>query len=147
MIKTVTFCGHSTLSSEEKESLFPLICTEAEKLIKNGADTFLLGGYGSFDYLCAQAVKKLKVKYPFITSIFVIPYLNRTYNDDLYDLTEYPPLEKVPPRFAISKRNEYMVQKADVVIAYVKYGFGGASTTLSYAQRKKKEIIQLFHSV
>ncbi len=145
MIKTVTFCGHSNLSSAEKEALFPIICTEAEKLIKNGADTFLLGGYGSFDYLCAQAVKKLKGKYPFITSIFVIPYLNRTYNDDLYDLTEYPPLEKVPLRYAISKRNEYMVQKSDAVIAYVKHSFGGASTTLSYAKRKKKEIIRLIY--
>ena len=127
----------------EEKVLFPLLCNEIEKLIKNGAETFLLGGYGNFDYLSAQAVNKLKENYPFITSVLVIPYLNRTYNDKLYDLTEYPPLEKVPPRFAISKRNEYMVQKADAVIAYVKYSFGGASTTLSYAKRKKKEIILL----
>ena len=143
MIKTVPFCGYSKLSLKKENTLFPIICTEAERLINNGADTFLLGGYGNFDYLCAQAVKKLKDKYPHITSILVIPYLNRTYNDELYDLTEYPPLERVPPRFAISKRNEYMVQKADVVIAYVKYDFGGASTTLNYAIRKKKEIILL----
>ena len=143
MIKTVTFCGHSNLSYEEEKALFPLICTEAEKLIKNGADTFLCGGYGSFDRLCATAVKELKGKYPHTTSILVIPYINRTYDENLYDFSEYPPLEKVPPRFAISKRNEYMVQKSDAVIAYVKYSFGGASTTLSYAKRKKKEIILL----
>lgn len=142
-MKTVTFCGHSQLSLEEEKRLFPLLYTQIERLITLGADTFLLGGYGNFDTLCARAVKKAKEKHPHITSILVIPYINRTYNEDLYDFSEYPPLEKVPPRFAISKRNEYMVQKADVVIAYVKYSFGGASTTLSYAQRKKKEIIRL----
>lgn len=143
MIKTVTFCGHSTLSVEEQETLFPLVCAEAEKLINRGADAFLLGGYGSFDTLCAQAVKNLKEKYPHITSIIVIPYINLTYNEDLYDFSEYPPLEKVPPRFAISKRNEYMVQQADAVISYVLYSFSGAYTTLNYAIRKKKEIISL----
>ena len=58
-----------------------------------------------------------------------------------YDGTLYPPLEKVPRRFAISKRNEYMVNEADVVVAYVTYGWGGAATTLAYAKRKKREII------
>ena len=143
-MKTVTFCGHSQLSLEEEKRLFPLLCTQIERLITLGADTFLLGGYGSFDTLCARAVKKAKEKHPHITSILVIPYINRTYNnEELYDFTQYPPIEKVPPRFAISKRNEYMVQKSDILLSYVKYSFGGAYTTLCYAQRKKKDIVSL----
>ena len=86
-MKTVTFCGHSQLSLEEKRALFPLLCTEIERLITLGADTFLLGGYGNFDTLCARAVKKAKEKHPHITSILVIPYINRTYNEELYDFS------------------------------------------------------------
>ena len=60
---------------------------------------------------------------------------------DGYDETVYPPLESVPKRYAISRRNEWMVRESDIVIAYVIRGFGGAAKTLEYAQRKKKRIV------
>lgn len=140
---TVTFCGHRNISQAESQRLTSLLYTELEKLIKDGADTFLLGGYGDFDLLCAQTVKRLKEKYPDIISTLVIPYIDRDYNKDLYDDSEYPPLEKVPKKFAILKRNEYMVQKSDVVITYVVFSWGGAYETLQYAKRKKKFIVNL----
>ena len=71
----------------------------------------------------------------------VLPYLDRTVDTANYDGTFYPPLEKVPRRFAISKRNEYMVNEADIVVAYVTHDWGGAAKTLAYARRKQKEII------
>ena len=40
-------------------------------------------------------------------------------------------------------RNEWMVDSAELVIAYVKYSWGGASKTLEYAKRKMKQIINL----
>ena len=36
-----------------------------------------------------------------------------------------------------------MIEKADIVISYVKYSFGGARTTYDYAVRKNKKIINL----
>ena len=50
-------------------------------------------------------------------------------------------MESVPPRFAISKRNQWMVEAADIVVAYVLHNWGGAAMTLQHAKRKKKEII------
>ena len=41
-----------------------------------------------------------------------------------YDSTVYPPLENVPHRFAISHRNRWMVENADVVVAYVLHDWG-----------------------
>ncbi len=142
-MSTVTFCGHGSLSVSEHSFLAEKLYYEIENLIKNGADKFLLGGYGSFDRLCAETVKKLKEIYPHITSILVIPYLNKKYNTDICDYTIYPPIEKTPPKFAISKRNEYMVEQSDFVIAYVTHSFGGAATTLDYARRKKKTILRI----
>lgn len=139
----VTFCGHREISLQTIEKLAPALYNEIEKLINDGADTFLLGGYGQFDRLCAETVKKLKDKYPHITSTLMIPYIDRDYDRDLYDNSEYPPIEKTPKRFAISARNKYMVEKSDVVISYVVFPWGGAYDTLSLAKRKKKNIIEM----
>lgn len=49
----------------------------------------------------------------------------------------YPPIENVPLRFSILKRNYWMIDNADFVIAYVKYSIGGAFKTLEYAKTQK----------
>ena len=100
-----------------------------------------MGGYGDFDILSATVVRELKHKYPHIRSVLVMAYLHQKYHETLYDETEYPPLENVPKPFAILKRNEYMVNKADAVISYVIFSFGGASKTLEYARKKQKTVI------
>ena len=58
-----------------------------------------------------------------------------------FDSSVYPPLENVPRRFSISHRNRWMVESADVVVAYVLHDWGGAATTLRCAKQKKKQII------
>ncbi|MFI3255677.1 MAG: SLOG family protein [Eubacteriales bacterium] len=137
---TVTFIGHRYVSES------PLVQDWLENtvvsLINRGASEFLLGGYGSFDGLSAKVVKKLQATYPDIKSYLVIPYLDQDFNENLYDNSIYPPLETVPKRFAISKRNEWMVDEADVVVAYIKNYAGGSGRTMEYAERKKKEILR-----
>ena len=137
----VTFCGHGDIlySDNTKEELY----TQIENLIIQGADKFLLGGYGNFDLLAAHTVKDLKNKYPHINSSLVIPYINRSYNQSFYDETVYPPLENVPLRYAISKRNQWMIENCDILICYVYHSWGGAYTTYSYAKKKNKTIINL----
>jgi len=138
---TVTFCGHSDIYYDK--IIEEQLSVTVEKFINDGADTFLLGGYGNFDKLAAKVVDQLKTIYPHIESILVIPYLDRKYDLKMYDYTIYPPLETVPLKFAISKRNEWMIDNSDCLIACVKYGWGGAAKTLAYAKRKKKNIVEI----
>ena len=63
--------------------------------------------------------------------------------DGLYDSVLYPPLEMVPLRLAILRRNEWMASEADLILAYVRGTCGGASRALAYAQAKGKRIINL----
>ena len=135
----MTFCGHGDFYGDENVKRW--LRETVEALIQRGADDFLLGGYGGFDICAASVVWELKRKYPTIRSTLVLPYLDRTVDATKYDGTLYPPLEKVPRRYAIFRRNEYMVNEADIVVAYVTHDWGGAAATLAYAQRKKKEII------
>ena len=138
-MSVVMFCGHGEFYGDEAVKRW--LRETVEALILRGADDFLLGGYGGFDACAASVVWELKQAHPHIRSTLVLPYLGRKVDAAKYDDTFYPPLEKVPKRFAISKRNEYMVNEADIVVAYVNHSWGGAATTLAYAKRKGKEII------
>ena len=136
---TVTFCGHSdTAESPELRAWLRRIITE---MIETGADTFLLGGYGSFDRIAASVVWEVKKRYPGVESVLVLPYLERDAGSSVYDRTTYPPLENVPKRYAIPRRNEWMVDNAEAVIANVGHGWGGAAKMLEYAIRKKKMVL------
>lgn len=137
----VTFCGHSTVSNPA--AIAATLKTVIEDLIAEGATEFYLGGYGEFDSLAARAVRDAKETHPDIRSTLVIPYMDREFNPSLYDGSVYPPLESVPRRFAISKRNEWLIEQADVVVSGVTHDWGGAATTLKYAQRKKKRIVSV----
>ena len=137
---TITFCGHSKINRTESFSKW--LDMILPSFIEGGAATFYLGGYGAFDGLAATALRKLKETYPHIKVVLVLAYLNRDIDTSRYDSTTYPPLEKVPPRYAIVKRNEWMVSESDVVISGVTHSWGGAAKTLEFAQRKKKVIFQ-----
>lgn len=135
----VTFCGHSEVSHEKEVRDF--LKSSIQHVINEGGNNFLLGGYGTFDRMAASVLKELKIENPQIESILVIPYLDRKVDATGYDSTTYPPIEKVPKRYAISHRNRWMVDQSDIVIAYVTHGWGGAATTLKYALTKGKRII------
>ena len=143
----ITFCGHSDFlfSDDVKQQLKNILVSE---IIKNPTCKFYLGGYGDFDSLCLRTLRELKKEFQDIELIFITPYLDKNYSKlDFakyhYDDVIFPPLESVPRKFAILKRNEWMVEEADLVITYVMYSWGGAAKTLEYANRKKKQIINL----
>ena len=137
---TITFCGHSQTNDQDKVSSWLDVILPA--LIEGGATTFYLGGYGDFDRLAAAAVRRQKSVYSHIESVLVLPYLNREFDTADYDHTTYPPLENVPSRYAIVKRNQWMVCESDVVISGVIHSWGGAAKTLDFARSKGKVIFQ-----
>lgn len=136
------FAGHSNISNQEEIKI--RLKNEIINLIEKENVTEFYNGYkGAFDSLCARTVNELKKDYPFIKSFWVLPYMPREKDDytdsllKLFDESIYPDLENVHPRFAIVKRNEWMVNNSDFLIAYVKHEWGGAFQTLRYAKRKK----------
>lgn len=135
----VSFCGHGDVM--ESETVRQWILAVTSDLIMNGANVFYLGGYGAFDGIAKSVLAKLCKEYPHIKSVLILPYLHRIMDETGYSYTLYPPLETVPKRFAISKRNEWIVDQSDIVVAYVTHNFGGAAKTLEYAKRKKKHVI------
>ena len=80
--------------------------------------------------------------------VFVTPYLDEKYllyKTEIvpFDEVLYPPLESVPKRLSILKRNEYVVEKSDFIVFFVDHDFGGAAQALDIAKRKGKSFINL----
>lgn len=150
---TVTFCGHRTIADEGvEEALVKALLDLLLPLSASDKVTFLCGGLGAFDSLCAKVIDDIKSKLTIeaeIEKILVTPYLTYSYKDyidsirDKYDDVMFPPIEDVPARYAIPRRNAWMVEQADMIIAYVTHSFGGAATTLRKAYQKKKNIVRL----
>ena len=135
----ITFCGHDDVPDINKVREW--LTHTLEQFMYEDNIICYLGGYGEFDRLAASVVRQKQKANPAIHAVLIIPYLNRKYDESRYDYTLFPPLESVPPRYAISKRNKWMVAQADVVIAYVTHGWGGAAKTLEYARAKRKKVI------
>ena len=141
----VTFCGHADyVPSEHHEKM---ILDFLEEKIGDRPAEFYLGGYGNFDRFALLCGKKFQSTHPNTKLIFVTPYLTDDYLKSMeanYDGIVYPPLERVPKRFAISRRNRWMAEQADYMVAYVTRSWGGAFQAMKRAQLQKKEIYNLY---
>ena len=146
----ISFAGHSFVpyGNTVKEIVKTQI---RNNVTSNEPIICYLGGYGDFDSICACACRELKQKYPSLELVYITPYLNLSEQEKikemqrsgLYDTSIYPPIENTPPRFAISKRNEWMMAAADLVIVYVNHNYGGAYKSFRAAKRCGKKIINI----
>lgn len=97
--------------------------------------------------MVCQTLKELKEIYPHITYYIALAYLpsESQYEDNMdYSCTIYPDgLENTPRKFAIVKRNRWMIEQAEIVITYVEVSFGGAAQFKALAERKGKLVINL----
>lgn len=132
------FFGNRDASEEVYETLKQTIIklVEKEKIME-----FFVGTHGKFDKMVYSVLRELQPIYGFQFSV-VLAYLNRD---------EYPPqetlypegIEKVPLRYAIVWRNEWMVDHSDYVVTYTKNTTGGAWMMKELAQKKNKKVIEL----
>ena len=52
-------------------------------------------------------------------------------------------LESVPKRFAISKRNEWIIAQSNYCICYLTHNFGGAAKFVEMAKKKGLMVINV----
>lgn len=115
----------------------------AEKLIAKGVDTFYVGNQGQFDSMVYSCLKPLREVHPHIHVCVVLAYLptEKAEDEDLSD-TMYPEIEG-HPKFAIERRNRWMLQSSDFCICYINHTWGGAYKFARLAKRCCKEVINI----
>ena len=137
-MKSCLFIGHREASSE----ILPALAEAVEKHITEyGVTEFIVGNYGGFDHIAANAVIVAKERHPDIILSMLIPYhpAERPIKPPPgFDNTFYPPgMEKVPRRLAIVRANRYMVDHVDYLIAYAWHPASNARELLEYARKKE----------
>lgn len=137
---TCTFFGHRDCPDTIQEDLKNTI---TDLIVNKGVDQFFVGNHGRFDSFVLHTLKQLKQDFLHIDYCVVLAYLPKNANFD--HPTIYPEgIEQVPKRFAISYRNDYMINHSNYVVAYVTHNTGGAHRFLSLAKNRQKICINLF---
>ena len=144
-----TFAGHRKIYAPDFRA--KLRDALERLLVVDDSFVFYNGGRGDFDRLAASEIANAKREYPrlVIRHCLVIPYLcsdsvlRKAISYDFDEIIFPSALDNVHYKAAIRKRNEWMVDHSDYLIAGVVKNSGGAYATLSYARANGKSIILL----
>ena len=140
--KTCCFFGHREVTHNIRDKLTAVI----EKMITVDSVTeFYVGHQGQFDSMVYSVLKELKAKYSRIRYTVVLAYMPDTHIKELYgEDTLFPDgMENVPKKFAISKRNDWMIQQSGFAVCYVHKITGGAAKFREKAEKKELRIIEV----
>lgn len=137
-----TFFGHRDCCAD----IEPLLVEKIENLIVHkDVNIFYVGDHGSFDRLVVKTLRETKKKHPQIAYQIVLAYM--PHKNEPSDETLLPDgIEIIPKRYAISYRNQWMIQHSDYVIAYVTRSFGGAAQFVEKATKAEKVVINIAKS-
>ena len=131
------FIGHR----ETPDSIYPVLLRAVEEhIVQYGVTEFIVGHYGSFDFLAARAVTELKTRHPGVVLTMLLPYHPSERKIKLpegFDGSWYPPeMEMVPRRVAIVRANRCAVDHAGYLITYVRHPASNAWELVEYARKR-----------
>ena len=106
---------------------------------------FYIGRDGEFDIYAASIIKRVQMAIGTENSELnlVLPYVRKDieYYEKYYDRVSIP--ISAHPKLAITKRNKWMVEQADIVICYIERKKGGAYAAIRYAETLGKAVLNL----
>ena len=136
-----TFFGHHDCPAAVKPKLYAAL---VELIELHSVDMFYVGHNGAFDRMAHSLLRELSEQYPHIRYAVVLARLPGAKSEEDLSDTIFPEgLELVPPRFAVDRRNRWMLNRADHVLCYVTHSWGGAAKFAELAVRQKKNVINL----
>ena len=151
--RTACFTGHRELPAEYLPEISKRLEDTLVALIEQGYCYFGAGGALGFDTLAAQAVLRLRERYPQIRLILVLPCLNQTRSWQQADVDIYEELKRRADkvtyasesyfRGCMQKRNRHLVDNSSVCVCYLTKPAGGTAYTVDYARRCGLRIINV----
>ncbi len=135
---------------EIKTKYRTLLQAAVERLIQEGVTRFVTGGALGVDLDVAEIVLQLQKKYPFVTHLLVLPYekqggryasIDKIRHERVQQLSTVVCLSEDFTPWCMQQRNEYMVDNADLVAAFVcGEKTGGTYNTIRHAKKKGKSV-------
>ena len=124
-----------------------------EHLIGRGYADFLSGGAEGFDMIAAEIVLSLREKYPWIRLIMVLPYDGQA---DRWSEAQQRRRQRIIEasdrvvhvshaydKGVFFRRNHYLVNAADLILAAFDGTPGGTAGTIAYARRHGVRVVRL----
>lgn len=108
---------------------------------------FYVGNQGRYDQIALSVLREIHKECDEFDYAVVLAYHpeERSIGEIPAEETMFPEeMEQVHPRFAISRRNDWMLAHSDYVIVYAEHSWGGAAKYLNKARQKKKNIIRIY---
>lgn len=118
MARSCFLFGHA----DAPQTILPILEQAIENEVSKETTVFYVGYHGAFDRLATTALKAVKRRHSEITLMLLLAYHPAEQPIELpqgFDGTFYPPIEKTPRKFAITKANKYMIQNVESIICYV----------------------------
>lgn len=138
--KVCIFFGHHDCPV----SVLPRLRATIIDLIEHkGITMFYVGDHGRFDELVRTELRKLSALYPCISYSVVLAYVPRRPEEGGPDTMLPEEIEFAPRRYAITRRNRWMLKRADCVVAYQTHSWGGAAQFIEAARRGGLEVYNL----
>ena len=93
-------------------------------------------------------LKKLKPEYPQINYAVVRAYMpgKKTEYAEYSDTMIPEGMESVPPYYAISWRNNWLLKQSDYVVTYITHSYGGAYQFARKAKSSQKAVVNISES-
>lgn len=135
-----TFFGHRNAPYSIRKKLKKAI----ESLADEGCENFFVGNSGGFDLLVQSVLEELKNENRIIKYRIVLSYIGERALSENQEKTIFPEgQERTLPKFAISKRNEWMIKNSDVAVVYLLDTATNTAKWIERARKKGLEIINL----
>ena len=116
------------------------------ELIERDVTEFVVGNHGQFDAMVFSCLQDLGKVYPEISYSVALAYLP-THNQE-YDIYHghsfYPEGQEIgPAKFAIERRNRWMIDASDCCLCYINHTWGGAYKFARMAKNRGLQVINL----
>lgn len=136
-----TFFGHRDAPGSLRSLLKSTIL---ELIAKRGITLFYVGNNGNFDYMVQNVLEEIaKSGVPIEYYIVLSTPLEKAIGKAQHNTIFPEGLEKALPRYAISKRNDWLIERSDFAITYVRHTFSNAYKLAEKAKRKGLEVINI----
>ena len=140
--------GHSDFIYYDTISLTKLL---NDIISKHNTKIFYVSDMGNFDRTFSTCVTRLKLLFPEIKIILILPYHKSSLIKDKifytrnYDEIIIPEISSnAHYKNAITLKNKWMVDNSDIIISGVCKSSGGAYKAIKYAENQNKNIIKIF---
>lgn len=118
-----TFFGHK----DAQPQIIDILKAEIYKLIENNVRLFLVGNNGNYDFMVQNLLCEVCTTIPYINYKIILSRIDERAISGNQDKTFFPEgFEKFPPRFVISKRNEWLIKNSSFAIVYAKYKYSNS---------------------